>query len=918
MLQFIFGRPASGKTYTVIKKIGQAVSAGRQAVLLVPEQFSFESERLVLHSLGDSAAMNVSVVSFSRLFDEVRRVAGGMAGTPLSEADKVILMKKALSAVSHELKLWGRYCRSISFAQTMLDTIGEFKTSAIPPEALFSAAESMDETPLKSKLLNTALIYRTYDALTGERFIDPSDKLTLLYRALERCRFFEGKTVFIDSFKGFTGQQYKIIDRIIAQAEDCFVSLTNDPENPREYDVFTNIRTVVQRLERSARAHSIKIAEPLILGESRYFTTGLSNLERLMAGVALPEGTPGDGITLCHAETAADEAQFAARTIRRLVREKGYRYLDFVIIARDTARYEESVLRACRENDLSCFMDRVLPLSSFPAAVAVNSAIQAIQRLSTEHILRFHKTGLTSLEYEEISALENYTYLWNIDGAAWLAEWTMDTRGMVVDEEDIRADDKELERLNLLREKAIEPLLKFKNNFSGNAAQLAGAIVRLLEDCAAGEKLAEICAGLRGADEFITPDALRQSYDLYMKLLDSLVRCFGKERIDSEEFAELLQLAVSISSVGVIPQMLDQVTFGAADRIRPSRPKVAFILGANQGVFPKYQSSNGVFSLNERQRLIKLGIEINDDTVTQAMEENFLVYSSLCCPSERLYISCYTHDAAGEQVEPSAFFTIIKEKLAVNEVFEPSQRLDRYSLPQTAAAALQEFCRRFSSDRAEAETIRLAVVGRPEHKKMENIENFLSGAPKTIDPENAKRLFGETIYMSASKLDTFHHCHFSYFCRYGLGVEKLRPAVFDALQRGTMMHYVLEKLITVHKKGISDLSGDELGAQVEKYANEYLDSIKGYRKVETARSRFLVSKIVRALKEVAQQIAADFAQSRFEPAYCEFKIGYPGGTEAVNIPFESGNIVIKGKIDRVDTFGEYLRIVDYKNRQPYL
>lgn len=45
MLQFILGRASSGKTYTVIEKISECIERGKSPVLLVPEQFSFESEK---------------------------------------------------------------------------------------------------------------------------------------------------------------------------------------------------------------------------------------------------------------------------------------------------------------------------------------------------------------------------------------------------------------------------------------------------------------------------------------------------------------------------------------------------------------------------------------------------------------------------------------------------------------------------------------------------------------------------------------------------------------------------------------------------------------------------------------------------------------------------------------------------------
>ena len=70
VLQFIFGRPASGKTYTVLNKIKELTEQGEKSVLIVPEQFTFESEKAVIENIGDKAALYVTVASFTRLYEE--------------------------------------------------------------------------------------------------------------------------------------------------------------------------------------------------------------------------------------------------------------------------------------------------------------------------------------------------------------------------------------------------------------------------------------------------------------------------------------------------------------------------------------------------------------------------------------------------------------------------------------------------------------------------------------------------------------------------------------------------------------------------------------------------------------------------------------------------------------------------------
>lgn len=909
MLQFILGKPASGKTYTVLNKLKELSAEGKTAVLIVPEQFTFESERGVLKTLGDKAALNVAVLSFTRLCDEVGSIAGGIAGKVLGDADKVIFMHRALSAVENDLKLWGRYTANVSFSGTVLDTVGEFKINAISPDGIRKTAENVTSASLKAKLHDIALIYETYDMLTGERFIDPADKLTKLYRDLEQNEFFKGKTVILDSFKGFTGQQFRIIERIFAQADDVYVSLTDDPTVTKEYSVYTNIRTAAERIKKIAKNHGVETAEPIVLGESRYTSENLVSVERLLA-VGETEKAENDGsVNICFAATVFDEAEFTARTIRRLVRTKGYRYRDFVVIARDAEAYEEAVTSACKRNRISCFYDKRMPLADFPMSTAASCAIKAL-KLSTESILRFHKTGLGTLNNDEISRLENYTYLWNIDGSTWLKKWDMDVRGFVSDGEDKPEIHESLKEINALREKALAPLLEFKDNFAGNAPNMAAAIVKLFKACNVGEKLSLMCDRAELENLPFSGDALKQAYDEYMNILDSLVNSFGVAGLDTVHFTEALDIAVSKASVGVIPQCLDEVTFGAADRIRPSRPKIAFIIGANQGVFPRLVGNSGVFNIIERKSLIENGMNIADNSVYSSIDEEYLVYCNLCCATDRLYITCKSQSLSGEKSEASPFVDTLCDKLDCNILYEPQLQLNTDNAPETDLAAFTEFCRRIRTSPGDALSVKYALKNGEQAEKTEFINSFIEGNKKELQPDTAKQLFGSNIYMSATKFDTFNRCRFSFFCRYGLKAQKLQPADFDVLQRGTIVHYVLERFISGYKKGVAELSDSEIDSITDKFIEDYLDSVVGFRSVETARTRFLISRVSRSLKEVVRHMAKDFRQTDFEPVACELKIG--GDGIPLEFGFDGGKVRINGSIDRVDEYNGYVRIIDYK------
>ena len=341
MLNFIFGRAATGKTYEIMQRLKKDVEDGKDVVLLVPEQFSFESEREVLLTLGDNSSTLVNVLNFTRMCDEVNRLAGGNAFSVMSECDKIISMRTALKAVKDELVIWKKYCNSPRFAKVMLSAIDELKASSIKTEDLFLANAP---SALGVKLSDLYKIYSTYDAMIHNRFIDPADKLTHLYNKLSQFRYFEGKEVYIDSFKEFSGQQYKILEQIFSQCNNVTVSLLSNGDFSDKPDNFLCLKKLYFRLKNIAKKFGVKIGEEKILKDSRYNSKELAILEKVLAGESLNHEYKTEDITIFNASWIYGEADFVMRTIRRLSREQGYRFRDFVVIARDFKTYEKAIV----------------------------------------------------------------------------------------------------------------------------------------------------------------------------------------------------------------------------------------------------------------------------------------------------------------------------------------------------------------------------------------------------------------------------------------------------------------------------------------------------------------------------------------------------------------------------------------------
>ncbi len=906
MLKLILGRAGTGKSYTVFENIKADAAAGKNVVMLVPEQFTFECERTLLRTLGDRQSTAVQVLSFTRLYDEVTRKVGGRVADIINDSDRIILMGRALYSVANELELWGKYASSAKFAQTLLTAITEFKTDAVMPEDLNSVADKLDDGYLKSKVHDVALIYSAYNAVLANEFLDPQDNTERLAEDLLTNRLFENKTVYVDSFKGFTGQQYKIIDRILNQADDVTFSFTAPDLDYKKIDIFSGVRKTVDRILKIAENNRVTVTKPLILTEFHYADDTMRSIESIFSDRHTDICDNGESVTICKCANIFDEAEFTARSIRRLVRREGYRYRDFVIIARDDTKYRQAVLNACNRNGVFCFSDKRSKINNMPLTVLINSYFRLCRSYNNDVISDLLKTRLGPVSDDAASEIENYMYIWSVRGKQWLGEWKMNPSGLLAREMN-ENEKKELAEINAYREKIVNSVEEFKKRFHGTPEQMSLAVVNLVEKLNIREKMKSDFSG----DDELSND-VRQCYDLTMQVLNSLVKCMPDAPTTTDEYIKNWTVAAESVTFGNIPQMLDEVTFGSADRIRPSRPKIAFIIGAYQDEFPKRIHTDGVFADSEREKLRDGGLDILATDFTRAIDEEYLVYTSLCCPSQKLYITYPTYVGAGTPTEPSE---IIKEISGVFDkvtfLCEPDKKLTISNIPETQDTAVAAMCRYYSINAADSKIIENVL----KEKSGISVEGFIKNSDKQsaqISIDTAAALYGRENKLSATKFDVYHKCRFAYFCKYGLKAKKLQQADLNVLQRGTIVHYVLEKLISEYGKDVCTLTREQTDALVDRYIKEYLNSVEGFGEMITERIKFLIGKISVIVKEVAHHLAVEFAQAQFSPDYCELKIGTDGTVAGKVIDFTDGKFVLDGSIDRVDVWNGYLRVVDYK------
>ncbi len=925
MLKLVPGRINSGKTTYIQSIIKNLAQQGNQRLyLIVPDQYSFESERQIISLLGEKAAMQVEVCGFSRLAQNL--ISQSRGSRRLDEAGKVALMSLALEETQDKLSVYGRYAKSIGVISEMLKMSDEFKRCTVTPVELEQAACKLNDGMLKKKLTDLSIIMSAFEALVQQRFSDDRDMLTQLAQQLSVDRTFEGSTVFIDGFKGFSVQESDVISAIIAQSEDTYITLCTDKIYGDDYDIsaFASVRATAKRLIEIAARNNVAVKQefPPEFG-GRYASKAIEALESgLFAGEKPYEGDAQD-VCICSAGTVYEECNYVALNIKRLLREENYRCRDIAVIARNEGDYSKTLRATLKKQGIAVFEDKRRPMAVYPPVVLVRAALEiAAKGFSSDAVFRVLKTQLAELTVEETSELEEYVYLWQIDGKKWLEQWTYNPSGL--GNAPAKQDEQQLLRLNELRVKCVTPLEKLCKAVKAakTPSQMIAAVYNYLVQINAPKNLKLLAFELENAGEPDEAAEFGRVWDKLMEILDQLAVALGGGRVRPTELLNLFNLVLSVQDMGVLPGGIDEILIGSADRIRVNRPRAVFVVGVNDGVFPKKPVPGRVLGDADRRILKDMGLKVSEPSQYIFLEERHIAYNALCCADERLWLSYCTTDSSGAQAVPSELISQVRSILPNCKVTcvsdcSPDNILE---FIESEASAFDAAARLWNSRSPQAATLKACFAEREGYAgRIKALDHAGKGdLVKIADKQKALNLFGNDIHVSATRIEDFNKCPFLFFCRHGLKLNDRKRAEVDSALGGTVVHYVLENLVSRHRKGLIQLSDSELRLQVEQLLDSFLEESMGGAQEKDKRFMFLYARLRDSLLVVVQRLINEMKLSDFEPADFELQIGgfepqIPGLT--VDLP-DGGRIILNGKVDRVDVLkaGDetFVRVMDYK------
>ena len=902
MLTLMYARGGQAVRAELLERMGR--SNARRRLLIVPEQYSHESERAMCAVLGAGACMECEVLSFTRLAGRLTDAAGGGAAPMLDAGGRMLLMYAALRRVAYSLSVYRAPSRKPAFLTELLATVDECKSYCVTPEELMVAGDELGGRQ-GDKWRDIGLIYAAYQAMESQSAADPRSRLDRLAQQLKDTRWGAGMAFFVHGFTDFTPQEEQVLAQLMVQGELTAALLCDHGDDPA--DIFRPALRSARRLVRLAREAGVGVREER-LDRPLFQHPSLVFLERNLFGDEPDKVWTGDhAVMRIRAVSPRQEAEWCAAEVLRLLREEGCRCRDIAVCARRMDGYGELIESVFERYGIPVFRSAMTDILEKPVLALVTAALTAVaEDYPYEELFRYLKTGLTDLTDEERDLLENYALTWDLRGSAWTREkpWDMHPEGY--GREFSPEETALVERLDGLRRQAIAPLERLRRGKDKTGRGRALALYQLLEDIGLPERMAERAAALEERGDLNTAAQYRQLWDILVGGLEQCSLLLGDTELELDEFSRLFSLVLSQYDVGSIPVSLDRVAVGEAPRMAHKEVKILFFLGADSGAVPDCAPSPGLFSDQDRDALSTMEVELAPRQEDKLRREMTIAYETCVRPSWRLYLSYSAVSAAGEERAPCFLWERLEALFPGGSVADAADDRARLSAPD---AALEMAGR----DRAVAQVLRGVPGLAPRVDRIEGAAGWRRGR---LSAGAVRELFGPVVPMSATRLDLYNSCHFSHFLRFGLDARPRQRARFRPSDYGTFVHAVLEGTLgRAAKEGISLDDGDKVAQLAQDAADRYETETLAGLEGETARMHWLFARMKQSALSVARSVCGELSVSDFAPA--AFELGFGRGKELPPVEVEQGvRLRLSGFVDRVDQWihdgKRYLRVVDYK------
>ena len=943
-LRFCFGPSGSGKSHRIYEEIMQraAEEPGRNFLIIVPDQFTMQTQKdLVMRSDRDGI-LNIDVLSFGRLSHRILEEVGTKEMPVLDDTGKSLVLQKVAADLKEQLPAMGSLLHKQGYIHEVKSAISEFMQYGISTQdmdKLITSAQKRGALAMKLEDLKT--LYRGFQDYIRDHFITTEETLDVLRRSLSKSKILKGSVVVFDGFTGFTPIQNRLIQELMRVCAETIVTVTiGVGEDPYKMDgeqkLFHLSKKTVADLEKLAAEAEVERGEDLFVkgGPNRFAKApALHYLEQnLFRYQYEPYAGEQQEIHMFEALSPREEVHQTALYIRHLIREQGMTYRDIAVVIGDLEGYASYVETEFGQLEIPCFLDRTRGIVLNPMIEYIKSALQLyIKDFSYDTVFHFLRSGMADISREEIDELENYVIRTGARGyrtySRLFTRRTEELQGNAEGSE--QAEEKIMERLNRIRQQFMDAVEILHMGSQEKAGDYVSHLYDFLEQNQVQQKLLNYQQQFEKEGDLSRAREYAQIYRLVMDLLDQVYELLGEEEISRQEFADILEAGFGEITVGTIPQNVDRIVVGDMERTRLKQVKVLFFLGVNDGNIPKNASKGGIISDMDREFLIESGTEMAPSPRQQMYIQRLYLYLNMTKPSEQLYLSYAKVNSEGKGIRPSYLIDTVRKLFPAMSVEYPQNRsrLEQIEGRQEGARYLAEELREYvegtlpEEERQDFYLMYRAYEADAAGRDLLTRAAFRRYRESGLSRIVARALYGQQLENSVSRLETYAACACRHFLQYGLSLQEREEFGFEASDMGTVYHAVLENFAGKLAESnltwwdfTEDFAAKAVKESVEAYAATYGETVL----YSSARNEYAITRMSRILTRTVLTLQKHLKQGSFQPDDYELSFRFAEDLDSIHVDLsEDEKMHLQGRIDRIDVSEDaehvYVKVIDYKS-----